>query len=121
MKKKVKNLSELLTHLKKKNCLDDDALHVLSTVTAVDKEFISRQLATVTKLPLPQSYSGELRSFALTLNFYSPRAYEYVLERIRLCLANDFSRDAGTQAMALYQLPEIKRYHENLIFPASEY
>ncbi|CAL1298682.1 unnamed protein product [Larinioides sclopetarius] len=74
--KKIQNLSELLEHLKKKNFLDDDALHVLSAVTTVNKEFISRQLANVTKLPLPQSYSPELRSFALTLNFYSPRAYD---------------------------------------------
>ncbi|GBM01114.1 DNA transposase THAP9 [Araneus ventricosus] len=84
--KKVKNLSELLAHLKKKDFLDDDALHVLSTVTSVNKEFISRQLATVTKLPLPQNYSAELRSFALTLNFYSPRAYEYVRSTFGLAL-----------------------------------
>ncbi|GBN68071.1 hypothetical protein AVEN_185348-1 [Araneus ventricosus] len=84
--KKVKNLSELLTHLKKKDFLDGDALHVLSTLTSVNKEFISRQLATVTKLPLPQNYSAELRSFALTLNFYSPRAYEYVRSTFGLAL-----------------------------------
>ncbi|CAL1278929.1 unnamed protein product [Larinioides sclopetarius] len=84
--KKIQNLSELLEHLKKKNFLDDDALHVLSTVTTVNKEFISRQLANVTKLPLPQSYSPELRSFALTLNFYSPRAYDYVRSTFGLSL-----------------------------------
>ncbi|GBL73773.1 hypothetical protein AVEN_230749-1 [Araneus ventricosus] len=66
--------------------LDDDVLHVLSTVIAVNKEFISRQLATVIKLHLSQSYSAEFRSFALTLNFYSPRVYEYVRSTFGLAL-----------------------------------
>lgn len=38
------------------------------------------------KSPKVQKYSPALRSFALTLNYYSPRAYEYVRKTFNTCL-----------------------------------
>lgn len=36
--------------------------------------------------PFPKQYNEQLRAFALTLHYYSPRAYEYVRSQFNFCL-----------------------------------
>lgn len=85
-KKRLENLNALFVELKEKKLMDDDALDVLKTVSSVNEEFLSRQLASVTDEPTPRTYSPELRSFALTLQFYSTAAYDYVRKTFNLAL-----------------------------------
>ena len=39
---------------------------------------IQNQLKNQDRYPKGRRYSDEIKKFALTLNFYSPRAYEYI-------------------------------------------
>ncbi|XP_071042246.1 DNA transposase THAP9 isoform X3 [Parasteatoda tepidariorum] len=85
-KKKVTSLNILFSELQKKKLVDEDAIHVLETVSSVNKEFLTRQLASASNQAKPKAYLSELRAFALTLHFYSPRAYEFVRKTFNLAL-----------------------------------
>lgn len=85
-KKRNTNLKSLLKELKDKSLMTSDDVFVLESVSKVNEEFLARQLASARNEPLPNSYSEELRAFALTLHFYSPRAYEYVRQTFNLAL-----------------------------------
>lgn len=43
-------------------------------------------MRTIKKLKVPHMYEPELRRFALTLHYYSPRAYNYVRKKLNNCL-----------------------------------
>lgn len=50
------------------------------------QDLLKRQVAKKSNKPVPVPYSPELRSFALTLHFYSPHAYRYVRKTFDTCL-----------------------------------
>ncbi|KAG8174446.1 hypothetical protein JTE90_027101 [Oedothorax gibbosus] len=81
--KKVKDLSSLLSHLQSENLVDEDSLNILNTLSKANTEIFSRLLSSTN---MNAKYSEELRTFALTLHFYSPRAYEYVRTSFNLAL-----------------------------------
>lgn len=85
-KKKIENMASILEQLKKSNFCSEDVLDTLTKVSEVNKEFIVRQLSKVTDEKCPRKFSAELKAFALTLHFYSPRAYDYVRETFESCL-----------------------------------
>ena len=85
-KKRLDSLNALFNDIEEKKMLDNDALQVLKTVSAVKEEFLSCQLSNVIDEPTPKTYSPELRSFALTLHFFSSRAYEYARKTFKLAL-----------------------------------
>lgn len=58
--------------------VDIDVIEILSKNASANKEFLTRQLCKVTNNKQPTKYSPELKAFAITLHFYSPRAYNYV-------------------------------------------
>lgn len=82
----VTSLKHVLRVLKEKHLLNETQADVTNTLggskSAMFKRFIKKQ----TNQPVPKQYEAALRSFALTLHYYSPRAYEYVRREIGLCL-----------------------------------
>jgi len=49
-------------------------------------DLLKRQYFKSKKKALPRQYSSELRRFAITLHYYSPRAYSYVRQKFHTCL-----------------------------------
>jgi len=83
---KVKSLQDLLVDLQQKQLLSQQAAENLSaSFSTPAMELISRCLKKHSGETL-KSYPPELRSFALTLQFYSSRAYNYVRETFGNCL-----------------------------------
>ncbi|KAG8171995.1 hypothetical protein JTE90_007672 [Oedothorax gibbosus] len=76
LKKRVESLEGLLEDLKEKSMISDAASSVLKLSSGAAEEFVKR-------LQMPNSkekYPADLKAFALTLNFYSAKAYNYVRE-----------------------------------------
>lgn len=86
LRKKVKSLKEIVQTLKKKNLVTDQCATLLeSTFTGVSNSIMQRILKQ-NKNKNPGKYSNELRSFAMTLNFYSAKAYRFVRKTFQLAL-----------------------------------
>lgn len=75
---KYSKLKNVLKDLQKRNLLaaeDSDILQHLDTGT---RELIKRDIRKRKKLPVSRVYKPCLRQFALSLHYYSPKAYNYV-------------------------------------------
>ena len=78
LKKKVNSLTSVVSELKKEKLVSSDCASILETTfSGVPKELMKR-LVTQKKKKNPGAYPKELRSFAMTLKFYSAKAYKYV-------------------------------------------
>jgi DNA transposase THAP9 len=87
LKKKVKNITELLNDLSEKSLIDKEERRVLGNIGVEEKELLKRQMQMKDSNKLLRTkYSPELRCFALTLNYYSPKAYKYVRKTFGTCL-----------------------------------
>ncbi|XP_049782835.1 THAP domain-containing protein 1-like [Schistocerca cancellata] len=86
LKKNVACLSTVMEELRKKHFVDEDSLSVIASIPGMHKQLLQRQAAKANCKSVPRTYSPELRSFALTLNFYSPQAYKYVRRCYDTCL-----------------------------------
>ena len=84
--KRTKNLQTALQDCKRKNILTANNLNVLESLSKPIYDLVERQCAKSSSRSLPVKYSPELRTFALTLHFYSPKAYSYVRKKVNLCL-----------------------------------
>jgi DNA transposase THAP9 len=80
--KKVANLNAVIIELKKKNFVNEKELHILKDLTKLQKDM----LINCTSGPKKNVYSPELKAFALSLNFFSPKAYDYVRKTFNSCL-----------------------------------
>ncbi|CAB3987619.1 DNA transposase THAP9, partial [Paramuricea clavata] len=84
--KKVSTLTAVVSELREKNLINSDCVTILeSTFSGVPKELMKR-LVTQKKKKNLGAYPPELRSFALTLKFYSTKAYNYVRKSFDLGL-----------------------------------
>ena len=84
--KKVSTLTAVVSELREKNLINSDCATILeSTFSGVPKELMKR-LVTQKKKKNLGAYPPELRSFALTLKFYSTKAYNYVRKSFDLGL-----------------------------------
>jgi hypothetical protein len=84
--KKVSTLASVVNVLKEKNLINSDCAALLETTfSGVSKELMKR-LVTQKRKKNPEAYPPELRSFALTLKFYSTKAYNYVRKSFDLGL-----------------------------------
>lgn len=83
-KQKIKSLTQVLGDLEDKHLLNDREVLALNDNIKVT-DLINRQIANSKNMPL-KKYSPDLRAFALTLHFYSPKAYEYVRQTFDTCL-----------------------------------
>jgi len=84
--KKNAALKEVIGELKKQRLVENDSLAMLEKAACGVGDLLRRQAAKAEGKSLPVSYSPELRSFALTLHFYSPHAYKYVRKMFDTCL-----------------------------------
>lgn len=89
--KKIESLTNILKDLHDKRFLRMDEIEMLerfsSNISIASFEVLKRQLAKSNpKIPVPKVYSPELRTFALSLHYYSPAAYNYVRESFDTCL-----------------------------------
>lgn len=85
-KKRIQTLEEVLRSLKQKNLLSLEDLEIVENFIEWNKNLLNRQIRKVKKLKVPNLYAPELRRFALTLHYYSPRAYNYVRKKLNNCL-----------------------------------
>ena len=86
LKKKVESLSDIIKQLKDKHLISsncEEALH--RTLTGVPLEIFQRMQST-SKSGKGVKYPPTLRSFALTLQFYSTKAYNFVRKTFNLAL-----------------------------------
>ncbi|CAB3241886.1 unnamed protein product [Arctia plantaginis] len=71
LKKKVKDVSRMLSELKDKRLINQGEVNLLEDCNVSAAALIKRMVKK-------KQYSPELRKFALTLYFYSPKAYSYI-------------------------------------------
>ena len=87
LKKKVVHLSAVVDDLREKSLISSDCAEILEkTFSGVPLEVMQRLLCKKQQKAGKQQYSQEIRSFAMTLHFYSAKAYDYVRETFDLCL-----------------------------------
>jgi len=88
LKKKVTSLSEITETLKENHMISENGADVLTGgFSDIPKEVVTRMLRDKKKGHLQRTkYPPALRKFALTLNFYSPKAYRYVRDTFELAL-----------------------------------
>jgi len=84
--KKQASLLNIIAELKKEKLLNDDGLQILEKSAGGVRDLIRRHVDKLANKPTPPSYSPELRSFALTIHFYSPHAYRYIRKIFNTCL-----------------------------------
>ena len=84
--KRQGHLQSIISALRKENLMSNDSLDVLEKSAGGLKELFDRLASKRKGLSMPRQYSAELRSFALTLHFYSPAAYRYVRKVFETCL-----------------------------------
>ncbi|XP_008179512.1 THAP domain-containing protein 1-like [Acyrthosiphon pisum] len=84
LKKRIKTLDDLVDHLKNdKKVISDNCFTVLKeSLSSSQHEMVMKQLHQISATTV----SPELRSFALTLHFYSPTSYNYVRKTFNKCL-----------------------------------
>lgn len=87
LKKQIRTLKALLAELQNKNFITAENNEVLKSLGVKCSEIIRRQMSkgksgTIVR----KKYSPQLRAFALTLNFYSTKAYNYVRKTFNTCL-----------------------------------
>ena len=86
LKKKVDSRTSVVSALKKENLISSECATMLETTfSGVPKELMKR-LVTQKKKKNPGAYPKELRTFAMTLKFYSAKAYKYVRQSFDLGL-----------------------------------
>lgn len=75
---KILNMQDLLAEIKKKKLIDDDAQRLLENeFEGTHLELFKNELSNKKRKPTGCRYSEELKKFALTLNYYSPKAYKF--------------------------------------------
>ena len=86
LKRKVSSLASVVNELQKEQLISSDCASILETTfSGVPKELMKR-LVTQQEKKNPGAYPKELRAFAMTLKFYSAKAYKFVRESFDLGL-----------------------------------
>lgn len=87
--KKTSSLKDIILDLKNHCSLSQTCTNALESIADEGvKELWERALKNGDNGISRETYPPALRSFALTLNFYSPKAYEYVREKLNYALPN---------------------------------
>ena len=89
LKKKVNSLKTLVTHLKEKCLVSDSSEEVLNkTFSDIGKVslVVMKRMTSTPKNGRGKKYPNEILCFALTLQFYSSKACEYVRQNFNLSL-----------------------------------
>lgn len=88
LRKKIATLKSILKELEKKSLINSENVDILNKIGVTNKELVQRQIMKSNKngCIIRKKYSAELRTFALTLNFYSTKAYNYARKTFQTCL-----------------------------------
>ena len=87
LRKKVDSLSAVVDEIQQKNLISPICAEVLETTFSGIPLHVAQRLLKKRQGKAGQhEYDPELRSFAMTLNYYSSKAYNYVRETFNLCL-----------------------------------
>jgi hypothetical protein len=88
LKKNIKSLKEVVTVLRKNDKLSTDASRMLeSTFSGIPLATMKRILTNIKAgKNIRKKFCPELKKFAMTLPFYSPKAYDFVRRSFNLCL-----------------------------------
>jgi len=86
LEKKVAKMTTIFAHLKEKNFLQEEEFYNLKGIAAGNANLLKRVIYKSKGMPLTRKFSPALRTFAITLHYYSPRAYSYVRETFDSCL-----------------------------------
>ena len=87
LKKQCQSLSEVIKDLKESSMISSNCEEMLQQAySGVPLEITKRILQQKSSVPSRASYPDELKSFALTLSFYSVKAYNYVRKTFKLAL-----------------------------------
>ena len=90
--KKISFLKDMISHLQSKNYLTTDAATVLSeNFSGLSYEIIKNQFLNQNVNPKGHRYNDEVKKFALTFHFYSPRAYNFLQPMLCLPAARSIS------------------------------
>ena len=90
LKEQVGSLEEVLARLKKRHFLGENAIEVLKKCASeVPSELFSRLHKKLSGKSAREAYPLTLKNFALTLHFYSPKAYRYVRQVFELSLPHE--------------------------------
>lgn len=74
----IKSLRSVLKDVQKRSLLTSQESDLLQHLDQGTKELIKREIKKKKKLSVSRMYNTALRQFALSLHFYSPKAYNYV-------------------------------------------
>ncbi|KAG5873494.1 hypothetical protein JTB14_029171 [Gonioctena quinquepunctata] len=90
-KMKVKTLSQVIREINRKFALSKEATLALEasvsgTLSALVRRMITNSKIRKKKEITKQTFPAELRGFAMTLQFYSSKAYKYVRKTFNLAL-----------------------------------
>ena len=87
LKKRVVSLQEVVKTLKEKNYLTEQGLEMLEKTCDMPAEIMKRCVKSRSKdVTSKEKYSPSMRAFALTLSFYSAKAYRFVRKTFDLQL-----------------------------------
>ena len=86
LRRKVNCLTSVVSELQKEKLISNDCASILETTFSEVPRELMKRLVTQTQKKNPGAYPKELRSFAMTLKFYSAKAYKFVRERFDLGL-----------------------------------
>lgn len=79
-------MSDIIKKLPSKGIASPESTSILEQLGKANSELLKRHVSKAGGSSLPERYSAELRASALTLRFYSPRAYNYVRKVFNTCL-----------------------------------
>ena len=87
LRKKVDHLQTVIESLQDGNLISANCCEVLqATFSGVPSELMQRMLNCKTSTGKGHAYCDELQAFAMTLQFYSAKAYDFVRETFDLAL-----------------------------------
>lgn len=101
LKKRVQSLKDVVHILRNKNMVSDNAYeHLQSTTDSIPSAIMRRTMTAARAGFTPKSQiPDELKKFALTLNFYSSKAYDYVRKSFNFSLPHPSTLRKWTSGM----------------------
>ena len=118
LRKRNAELKTIITDLRKQALISSNSVDILESCAGGIPDLLKRQKAKLQNQTLPTTYSPELRSFALTLHFYSPRAYNYVRKVFDTCLPHP--RTISRWYQSVDDAPGFTKYAFNALKMRSE-
>lgn len=93
---KIESLSKLLQHLKNEGLIAKNTLDTLQEFSENIQPIVQNEISNRGKNRQGRRYSDDLKKFAFTLHYHSPRAYEYCRSACILIFLNYFLKYLNT-------------------------